>query len=205
MKKSNKFVKQLIKSNKKDVTYIISNKYTNNLPIKFRLITYNIANEQYYLGTTLTSKQFTTDLLKELYYKRWNIETYFRTIKYGLSFNDFHSRTEEQIKQEIIVHMCVTILTRILENIYIKYNPKIKNKLKYNKTHFKNNLDKICSKVIKLLLYEKDVQKIITILNKIFKYLVKIRKNRKFMRIRIIPPSNWYQHPEKINKNDTIK
>ena len=64
MKKSNKFVKQLIKSNKKDVTYIISNKYTNNLPIKFRLITYNIDNEQYYLGTTLTSKQFTTDLLK---------------------------------------------------------------------------------------------------------------------------------------------
>ena len=41
--------------------------------------------------------------------------------------------------------MCVTILTRILENIYIKYNLKIKNKLKYNKTHFKNNLDKICS------------------------------------------------------------
>ena len=32
--------------------------------------------------------------LAKLYHDRWDIETYFRTIKYDISFKNFHSKKE---------------------------------------------------------------------------------------------------------------
>ena len=200
MKKNYIIVKDILKSNKNDKIYTICNKNTNWLKIKLRLVKYKIKGEIYILGTTLTDNIFSIDVLKKLYKKRWRIEEYFKTIKYCLSFKDFHSKTEEQVKQEMYIHMFCTLLTRTLEEIYKKHNNKLKNKLITNKTNFKNNIDKVCNRIIKILFYQKDkyVKDIIKILQILFIYLIKIRKNRSFLRKRIKPVSNFYQHPQKI-------
>ena len=69
--------------------------------IQFRVIRYIVDKEVYYLGT-LRDSLFTIDVLKDLYWMRWNIETFFKTIKYDLSFDDVHSFSAECIKQEMI-------------------------------------------------------------------------------------------------------
>ena len=196
MKTTYKFVKKFIKSDIDDKIYEIKHKDTNNEVIKLRLVKYKINNKLYILGTTLLDDNlFTINILKELYSDRWDIEIYFRTVKYYLSFKNFHSKSSELIKQEIYVHKCVTLLTRIMEEIYVDHND-VKNK--YN-PHNKNNIDKLLDKIIKPLLFKKKcAKKIIRCLKIIFKSLVKIRNGRTFRRICIIPPNNWYQHPEAI-------
>jgi len=80
--------------------------------IQFRVIRYIVDKEVYYLGTTFVERAinvvdigttfverainvvdigttlrdslFTIDVLKDLYWMRWNIETFFKTIKYRL-------------------------------------------------------------------------------------------------------------------------
>ena len=141
---------------------------------------------------------FTINLLKQLYSLRWNIETYFRHIKYDLSFKNMHSKKEELIKQEIYSHMYITQLTRILEEIYIINNKYIQNKMKTNCTNFANNLDKTITHVIKILLYHTSFRGIIRIILIMFNYLVPIRDGRVYIRNRIIPTSKWYQYGEAI-------
>ena len=105
------------------------------------------------MGTTILDKRFTVNIFKNLYNKRWTIETYFRTIKYDLSFKNFHSNSLNLIKQEIYIHACITQLTRIFEEIYLSKNKHIRSDMK---TNFKNNIDKINNNIIKLLLYSKN-------------------------------------------------
>ena len=84
-------------------------------------------------------------------------------------------------------------LTRIIEELYILNNNRIKNRLiKYN-TNFKNNLDKT-NNILKILLYKKNICPIVRIINALFEYLIKIRPNRTFSRRTIIPPNNWFSY-----------
>jgi IS4 transposase len=73
---------------------IINNENTNFIDIKLRLIKYIVNNKKYILGTTLLDTEFTIEKLAKLYHDRWKIETYFRTIKYDISFKNFHSKKE---------------------------------------------------------------------------------------------------------------
>ena len=104
MKKNFKIVKQFIDSGSNDKIFIINNSHTNNIPINLRLIKYVIKNETYVLGTTILDKLFTVNTFKDLYKDRWQIETYFRIIKYNMSFSNFHSKQLELIKQEIYIY-----------------------------------------------------------------------------------------------------
>lgn len=196
----NDIVNRFIANGKDDSTYKIKYKKSNEI-INLRLIKYTIENTEVILGTTLTNEVlFNIDVLKKLYGDRWNIEVYFKTIKYDMSFKDFHSKSDELIRQEIEAHKCMTLLTRIMEEIYIHNNINIKNKMHTHHTNFKNNIDKTINEIIKELLFGGTyaVDNIINCLRVLFKTLLKIRLGRKYARIRITPPSNWYLHPKKI-------
>jgi hypothetical protein len=152
----------------------------------------------------LLDGKFTIDLLKELYKHRWKIEVYFKTIKYAhiakqlVSFQNFHSKSEELVKQEIQTHKCITQLTKILEKIYIYNNKHVENKMQNNNTNFKNNLDKTIKNILKILLYKKNLKEIRRILILLFTYLVEIRENRSYKRKTIVPPSKWYHYGDNI-------
>jgi hypothetical protein len=198
MKKNMKIVQDLLNSVVDDKIYIINNDDTNYISIKYRLVKYEINNKIYILGTTLLDGKFTIDLLKELYKHRWKIEVYFKTIKYDLSFQNFHSKSEELVKQEIQTHKCITQLTKILEKIYIYNNKHVENKMQNNNTNLKNNLDKTIKNILKILLYKKNNKEIRRILILLFTYLVEIRENRSYKRKAIVPPSKWYHYGDNI-------
>ena len=194
MKKDSNFVKNVIAS--KSNENIENVQYTDGTNIKVRTIKYIIGKKEYYLSTTLLDKKITIDILQLLYKKRWDIEEYFKCIKYCLSFKDFHSKSENLIKQEIYIHNVSTLLTRIFEEMYMKDKNII---LENKKTNFKNNLGKIINKVMIIILYgelteiteTKEIHRIIKIL---FKYLTNIVKNRSYGRYSITPPTKWYYH-----------
>ena len=94
MKINDSNVEDLLKSDENDKIYIINNENTNFIDIKLRLIKYIVNNKKYILGTTLLDTEFTIEKLAKLYHDRWDIETYFRTIKYDISFKNFHSKKE---------------------------------------------------------------------------------------------------------------
>jgi hypothetical protein len=121
MKKNHLLYKNFINKSVNDKTYFVCNKDTYYMNIKVRLVKYKIKKQDYVLCTTLMDKKFTVEYFKNLYKERWKIETYFRYVKYCLSFNDFHSKSQKLINQEIIMHKCITSLTRLFEDIYKKY------------------------------------------------------------------------------------
>lgn len=55
--------------------------------------------------TNLPADRFSPPLLRELYHKRWGIETSFRDLKYTLALTHFHAKKRPFIQQEILSRM----------------------------------------------------------------------------------------------------
>lgn len=71
-------------------------------PIAFRIVRFKITNNTYEtVITNLSSNQFPSSELKNLYEMRWGVETAFRTLKYAVGLISFHSKKTEYISQEV--------------------------------------------------------------------------------------------------------
>jgi len=67
-----------------------------------------------YLISNLPMKKFSADDLKELYWKRWQIETSFRSLKYALSLTSLHSVKRNLIIQEIYAKVILYNFTSLI-------------------------------------------------------------------------------------------
>lgn len=78
-------------------------------PIKFRVVKFRINEDGKdsweVLITNLDRNEFPVERMKELYHKRWDIETSFRSLKYALGGINFHSKKDEFIDMEIYAHI----------------------------------------------------------------------------------------------------
>lgn len=81
--------------------------HTNKFyPITFRIVRFKIADDSYEtVITNLNQSDFPPGELKELYKKRWGIETSFRELKYAVGLTHFHAKKVEYIAQEIFARM----------------------------------------------------------------------------------------------------
>jgi len=82
-------------------------KHTNQFyPISFRVIRFELPDGSFKtIVTNLCEKVFTTDEIKHIYSLRWGIETSFRKLKHTIGLNNFHSRKQEHIIQEIFARI----------------------------------------------------------------------------------------------------
>lgn len=70
--------------------------------ISFRIIKFQLPNgSAEYIFTNLPREDFSIDEIRDLYNKRWGIETSFRDIKYAAGMLYFHSRKKDLVLQEI--------------------------------------------------------------------------------------------------------
>lgn len=75
-------------------------------PISFRVVRFAVKEGLYEtVITNLPADQFPPPLLRELYHKRWGIETSFRDLKYTLALTHFHAKKRPLIRQEIFSKM----------------------------------------------------------------------------------------------------
>lgn len=70
--------------------------------ITLRVVRFKLTDETYEcIITNLPQKEYPPDVLKELYRRRWGIETSFRELKYAVGLAAFHAKKREYIIQEI--------------------------------------------------------------------------------------------------------
>lgn len=75
-------------------------------PISFRVVRFAVKEGLYEtVITNLPADRFPPPLLRELYHKRWGIETSFRELKYPLALTHFHAKKRPFIEQEIFSRM----------------------------------------------------------------------------------------------------
>ena len=101
-----------------------------NVPYEFhtRIVRFKITDDTYEcIMTNLSRDEFSIDEIKELYHKRWGIETSFRELKYAIGLSALHSKKRELIKQEIFARLILyNFSQRIIQKIKLK-----KQKRKY--------------------------------------------------------------------------
>ena len=82
-----------------------------------------------YLISNLPMEKFTTNDLKELYYKRWKIETAFDFLKNVIQIENFTARRELLIKQDFYASILFYNISMTLKQ-YVEYTERASNKLK---------------------------------------------------------------------------
>lgn len=89
----------------------LSNKLRKNDPIQFyklnfRIVRFKITEDTYEtVLTNLSRMEYPEKTIKDLYARRWGIETSFRDLKYTVGMLNFHSKKAMCIKQEIYAHL----------------------------------------------------------------------------------------------------
>ena len=83
--------------------------FENKCTVKFRVVKFRISEDGKdaweILITNLNRFEFPIERMKEMYHKRWDIETSFRSLKYALGGINFHSKKDEFIDMEIYAHL----------------------------------------------------------------------------------------------------
>jgi len=102
---------------KKATTFDYCDLHDNKFyPISFRVVRVLLPNGEYEsLITNLPAIEFSSHDLREIYKRRWGIETSFRELKHLIGMANFHSKKREFIAQEIfarlVMYNFVSIIT----------------------------------------------------------------------------------------------
>jgi Transposase DDE domain len=196
LKKNMLMVKKIIEKGQASMN---TNVIHNNESIEFRIITYQINNNNYFLGTTIMNHK--VNYFKDLYWKRWSVEINFRESKYLLSLDNILSKNPTKVKQDIYIHNILFLIHSFCKNHIQKTLPS--NKF----INTKNLFSMIINKILYLVLYNKITistkETIERICSGLLKTLTTKASNRHYERIRIKPIGKWYyciKHDEKINQ-----
>ena len=117
---------------------------------------------------------FTLDDIKELYHKRWGIETSFRDLKYTLGLINLHGKSDAFAEQEIYASLTAFNFTsRICREVVIR---QPKDGIYAYKVNFKMAV-MLCKEYIREQKTDSD-----SLTEEIVRYTVPIRPNRKDQR-----------------------
>lgn len=76
--------------------------------LRSRIVSIKLERGRYeYLITNLERERFGYDELREIYRRRWEIETAFRGLKYAVGMRAFHTRKQNRIEQEVYAALIV--------------------------------------------------------------------------------------------------
>ncbi|MDO4616061.1 MAG: IS4 family transposase [Lachnospiraceae bacterium] len=121
--------------------YIEPDDKTTVYNMSFRCVCVKLSEDTYeYLLTNLPKEKFSTNGLKALYWKRWAIETSFRSIKYALSLVYLHSVKRELIIQEVYAKLLLYNLTSLIHS-YVQNSKELVEKCKNRNKEYKVSFD----------------------------------------------------------------
>ena len=176
--KYNKYIEK--KNKKENGKYKLINIENNNeiLPKEvhtFKTATIKIKYE-YTLLTNLSINSYDDNKIKELYKKRWDIEVFFKLLKYNFKFEHLiehnKNKNDEQYRKLYLVNLIVIYLGKIIEKTYFFNNEvkkdivkKEKNKTviyvnKPNKSNVIKGVYNIIEQILKSDVKEEEIKKI---------------------------------------------
>ncbi len=111
--------------------------------IALRILRFKVADNSYEnIVTNLPHDEFPTLKIKELYNRRWGIETSFCRLKHVLGAGNFHSKKREYITQEIwakmiLFNFCSIITMHVtMKKKERKFNYQVNFTVAYNACHY---------------------------------------------------------------------
>ncbi|OFV88276.1 MAG: hypothetical protein A3J75_01020 [Acidobacteria bacterium RBG_16_68_9] len=188
------------------------------VPLKLRLLKYQIAGSTFCLGTTLLAahQRYPLHEFMEVYHGRWGIEELYKVSKRVFVVEDFHARTERGVKQELFAHFVLVTMNRLfanradtdlnstqtsaLLNPHDSSNPAPSTAtVQGRKTNFKNCVRVLERGLEELLLLHRHIKDAV---QRTFRLIVgrhqRIRPNRSYLRKSMRPETKW--HPSKESK-----
>lgn len=198
--------KNLISSVKKFIRIVDGSYETNsNVIDNSRGLEYFICEHHKHLLITNLNKSFSDEQILKLYTYRWNIETFFKLIKYNFKFQNLKEKENDSLQNYLKLYICeliIVILSKIFQCIYLGGTSKnasvINNKLNLNEDDFKyqiNNSRFLHGFNIRLLYKILNGKLSIVHVNRtceIYIDIIKNKNNRSFKRISKKPHSKWY-------------
>lgn len=105
-------------------------------PINFRILRFHIGKNNYEcIITNLPKDEFSTEEIKELYAKRWGIETSFRELKYAVGLVRYHSKKNDYLIQEIWARLIIYNFCEIITmSVVIQKDKNLKYTYQLNYT-----------------------------------------------------------------------
>jgi len=154
--------------------------FSKDSSIKVRLISIILddGSIEVLMTSLLDSKKYKSKVFKELYFKRWGVETYYDELKNKLKVEYFSGYSNNTIQQDFNVAIFISnIQTLIVTELEEEIQEETKDrKLKY-KVNANLSYGFLKDRIISLLTDSRDVEKELKELFK--KHLVPIRPNRK--------------------------
>ena len=88
------------------------------VPLKMRLMKYEVRGKPYCLGTTLVDPRHRYPLQDfiDVYHSRWGVEELYKISKRTFAIEDFHARSERGVKQELFAHFVLITMNRLFAN-----------------------------------------------------------------------------------------
>ena len=88
--------------------------------MRFRICRFQLDNGEFETVATSLPQTFTLAEIKELYHKRWGIETSFRDLKYTLGLINLHGKSDAFAEQEIYASMTAfNYASRVCQEVVI--------------------------------------------------------------------------------------
>ncbi len=160
--------------------------YTKNTPIRVRLIRIELpkGGVEILMTSLLDDREYSSKVFKELYSKRWGVETFYDELKNKLKVEHFSGYSNQSILQDFYAALFISNIQTLIEseleedleqqNKCRKYNYKINTNLSYG---FLKN------RVLELFLTQDSMEKVVLELKKLFlEHQIPIRPNRSFSR-----------------------
>lgn len=129
----------------------------NKKKFRVRLIKYKILNkerrtfETVYIFTSLKGVNYSVNTIKELYHKRWEVETHFRYAKYSLCLDGNKARTPKGEAVRLLMNQLIFIICSYILFLLQKYIGR--ENYKFN---MDGCLDMVCRSIIPSILYGKN-------------------------------------------------
>lgn len=145
------------------------------------------------LLTNVDDEKYNDQEILNLYKARWDIEIFFKYIKYNFKFQHTREKSINSLKKTYLCELIIFYLVKLIENYYSnKHKKKVKKKNIDYKINYANLIDGIYEHLIWYIIkgtltYYK--------FNKFCKCYIKInqnRKNRSFPRTSKTPFTKWY-------------
>jgi len=179
------------------------------IPLKMRLVKYEVSGSTYCLGTTLVDddQRYPVQDFMEVYHSRWGIEELYKVSKRLFDVEDFHARTERGVKQEIYAHFVLITMNRLFaDQADLELNKADLDPVSHERTerdpsigtvrriqtNFKNCIHVFERSLEELLLLKAEME---TVVQKTFDAIVrryqKVRPERSYARESLRPDPRW--------------
>ena len=115
VKKSLKFVES--QTSNDVITLLIDKSKDGQKSIPIRVISVELdTGETEYLVTNIMDEGITTDMFKDLYFKRWKVESKYNEIKNHLLLEEFNGATSTSVQQEFFINLLLSNLSAIVKS-----------------------------------------------------------------------------------------